>query len=87
MIGWNTQDQFERFVFRARQFGLDVAKPRYQYFNKLDCFALVPFQDCLPVYSRDAELFIGNLTQAESWLTGMEWARNYYIRQKTFPDH
>lgn len=86
MISWSTQDQFERFIQRARQFGLDVAKPKYHYFSRLDCFALVPFKDCLPVYTRDAELFVGNLSQAESWLAGMEWARNYYLRKKAFPD-
>ena len=33
--------------------------------------------DSLPLYSRDAELFIGSLDALENWLTGIEWARKY----------
>ena len=41
--------------------------------------ALIPLDaDALPVYSRDVELFVGNLDQIEIWLRGVEWARNYY---------
>lgn len=80
-IGWATADKFMRFRDRAREFGLDVAKPKLNYGN-LDVLALVPYQDRLPIFSRDAELFIGNLTEAENWLAGMEWARNYHLMIK-----
>ena len=31
----------------------------------------------LPVYSRDAEIFIGTIEDLEQWLRGVEWARKY----------
>jgi len=77
-IGWRTADRFMRFRDRARDFGLEVAKPKHHHTNH-DVFALVPYQDRLPIYCRDAEIFIGNLTEAENWLAGMEWARNYHL--------
>jgi len=31
----------------------------------------------LPIYCRDAELFVGTLEGAEYWMRGVEWARDY----------
>jgi hypothetical protein len=31
----------------------------------------------LPIYSRDAELFVGSLERLEDWLAGVHWAREY----------
>lgn len=39
--------------------------------------ALFPKEDSLPIYSRDAEIFIGTLDQLEVWLRGVNWAREY----------
>jgi hypothetical protein len=33
--------------------------------------------NALPIYSRDADLFIGRLEDLEYWLRGIQWARNY----------
>ena len=33
--------------------------------------------DALPMYSRDAELFIGTIERLEDWLAGVRWAREY----------
>ena len=33
--------------------------------------------DALPIYSRDAELFVGSLERLEDWLAGVKWARDY----------
>ena len=33
--------------------------------------------DALPIYSRDAELFIGTVERLEDWLNGVQWAREY----------
>jgi len=50
-----------------------------QYHNAFgDVVAIKPKdQDSLPVYSRDAELFVGTLDGLEQWLKGIEWARRY----------
>lgn len=43
-----------------------------------DVIALYPKDDeALPVYSRDAELFIGTIEQLEVWLNGFKKAREY----------
>jgi hypothetical protein len=31
----------------------------------------------LPIYTRDAELFVGTLEGAAYWMQGVEWARDY----------
>jgi len=51
--------------FGGRQYGHDV-------------LALKPKdQNSLPIYSRDAELFLGTIDQLEVWLRGIQWARQY----------
>jgi hypothetical protein len=39
--------------------------------------ALFPKEDSLPIYSRDAELFVGTIEELEVWLRGVNWAREY----------
>ena len=40
--------------------------------------ALVPKDsDALPIYSRDAEMFVGSLEGAAYWMQGVMWAREY----------
>ncbi len=33
--------------------------------------------NAVPIYSRDAVVFTGNIDGLEIWLRGIEWARNY----------
>jgi len=42
-----------------------------------DVVALKPKADCLPIYSRDAELFVGTIEGLERWLQGFHFARKY----------
>jgi len=51
--------------FGGRQYGHDV-------------LALKPKdQESLPVYTRDAEVFLGTIAELEVWLRGVQWARQY----------
>lgn len=34
-------------------------------------------RDSLPIYARDAELFCGTFDELETWLMGLQWARDY----------
>lgn len=43
-------------------------------------------QNSLPIYRRDAELFVGTLEQLEVWLRGVEWARQYDTMLKVSDD-
>lgn len=42
-----------------------------------DILAIKPKDDCLPVYSRDAEVFVGTISDLERFIQGIEWARKY----------
>jgi hypothetical protein len=38
--------------------------------------------DALPIYNREAELFVGTLEGLETWLHGVRWAREYDMMLK-----
>jgi hypothetical protein len=43
-----------------------------------DVLALKPKDDnSLPVYTRDAEVFLGTIAELEVWLRGIQWSRQY----------
>ncbi len=42
-----------------------------------DTIALMPLDEYLPVYNREAEIFQGTLQDIDKWLRGVEWSRNY----------
>jgi hypothetical protein len=42
-----------------------------------DVLALKPRHECLPIYSRDAELFVGTIQDLERWIQGFHFARKY----------
>lgn len=43
-----------------------------------DTVALFPKDDAFPIYSRDAELFVGTLEEMEIWLLGFQKANEYH---------
>jgi hypothetical protein len=77
MSGWNQIQQVRKLEERADKLGLKFAAYKHD-----DSFganvALIPKDsDALPIYSRDAELFVGTLEGAASWMQGVMWARDY----------
>ena len=42
-----------------------------------DEITLVPAGDALPIYSREAHIFSGDLDAVEAFLRGITWARDY----------
>jgi hypothetical protein len=42
-----------------------------------DVVALKARDECLPIYSRDAELFVGTIEELERWIQGFQFARKY----------
>lgn len=42
-----------------------------------DQLELVPLENCLPIYSRDAAIFVGTIEELDVWLAGVTWARSY----------
>jgi hypothetical protein len=77
MSGWNTIQQVRKLEERADSLGLKFAAYRHD-----DSFganvALIPKDsDALPIYSRDAAMYVGSLEGAGSWMQGVLWARDY----------
>ena len=55
-----------------------MGHPKHGGFREVDMICLMPKDDeALPVYARDAELYIGTIEQAEEWIRGVLWARQY----------
>jgi hypothetical protein len=81
MTGYSTVIKLRRFEEDIDKLGLRMAYPKYGGLSNQgygEVLALLPKDnDSLPIYSRDAELFVGTLEQAEEWLRGVAWARQY----------
>jgi len=77
MSGWNTITQIRKLEERADGLGLKFTAYRHD-----DSFganvALIPKDsNALPIYSRDAVMYVGTLEGADSWIRGVLWAREY----------
>jgi hypothetical protein len=77
MTGYNTVLKLRNFEAKIETMGFRMAYPKYGH-REYDAIALYPKDEAaLPVYRKDAELFIGTIEQAEDWIAGIEWARQY----------
>lgn len=74
-IGMRTVQYINRVEAQAEKLGLKFAVSRFH--RDLDTIALVPLEDEFPLYSRDAELFVGTLAECECFLNGLQRARDY----------
>jgi ABC-type lipopolysaccharide export system ATPase subunit len=79
MSGWNTIQRIKRMEQEIDKLGFKFKQPKHGDWERQEqSISLVPKDaTVLPIYSRDAELFVGSLEQLETWLHGVEWARNY----------
>jgi hypothetical protein len=76
VAGWKLLQKFQSVEERANKLGLKFAASKYSGYD-FDTIALVPFDEHLPIYSREAEVFTGTLQDIDKWLQGITWARNY----------
>lgn len=79
MSGWNTIQRIKRVEQAVDELGFKFSKSKHSDWTEdHGALGLVPKdQDALPIYSRDAELFVGSLERLEDWLAGVKWARDY----------
>lgn len=80
MSGFSDIVRLRRIEKEVNELGFVLANPKNGYYQNQwgDAVALVPKDaNSLPVYSRDAEVFVGTLEQLNIWLSGVEWARQY----------
>ena len=79
MIGYNTILKIRKLEERCSNLGFMLCHAKHHMNHEFgDVVALKPKDiDSLPIYSRDAELFVGTLEELEYWLRGVEWSRQY----------
>jgi len=82
-IGYSTIRKIERIKEVCAKMGLRIGNPKGGYDRDYgDTLAVFPSDDALPIYSRDAEIFVGNLDELNRWLQGAQWMHDYYIMLK-----
>ena len=79
MSGWNTIQRIKRIEEEIDKLGFKFTKSKHtDWTDDHGSLSLIPKDaDALPIYSRDAELFVGSLERLEDWLSGVKWAREY----------
>lgn len=79
MAGWNTIQRIRRIEQQIDALGFKFAKSENSaWTDDHGALSIVPKDaDSLPIYNRNAELFVGSLERLEDWLAGVRWARNY----------
>jgi hypothetical protein len=88
MSGWNTIQRIRRIEQQIDELGFKFNKSKHSDWSEdHGALSLVPKDtESLPIYSRDAELFVGSLERLEDWLAGVKWARDYDIMLKVSDD-
>jgi hypothetical protein len=78
MAGYRQILEIRRLETRIAKLGFMFCHSRSHGIEDGDTVALKPKDaDSLPIYNRDAEVFVGSLTDLQYWLRGVEWAREY----------
>ncbi len=84
-IGFGAIIRLRRIEARANELGFRFAHSKYGS-REIDVIALYPIDDKLPPYARDAELFVGDLDEVNSFLIGMDFMANYYRQLRIITD-
>jgi hypothetical protein len=84
MSGWETIQKIKRVEQLIDELGFKFSKSKHsEWTDNHGALSLKPKDpDALPIYSRDAELFIGTVERLEDWLAGVQWARDYDMMLK-----
>ena len=79
-VGMDMFERIDRVRELADHYGFRLGKMPYNSYgitDNIDNIALYPKDESLPVYSRDACFFSGNLVELENFFEGIRWSRNY----------
>ena len=78
MSGYNLVIKIRKLEQELDQLGLMMCAGSHYYRDYGDVVTVRPKDaESLPIYSRDAELFVGTLEALEYWIQGIVWARKY----------
>jgi hypothetical protein len=88
MSGWNTIERIRRLEEIVDALGFKFAKSKHgDWTDDHGALSLKPKDpDALPIYNRDAELYVGSIEGLETWLHGVRWAREYDMMLKLSDD-
>jgi hypothetical protein len=77
--GYQTILQIRRLEQEVDALGLRMGNSKHGNFRQEfgDVVALFPKDDALPIYSRDAEIFVGTIQDLTWWLRGFQKSREY----------
>lgn len=80
MSGYHTILRIRRLEEEVDKLGFRVGNPKHGNYRQEfgDVVSLSPKDDSYPIYSRDAELFVGTLEELEVWLRGFQKAYEYH---------
>lgn len=80
MSGYHTILRIRRLEEEVDKLGLRMGNSKHGNFRQEfgDVVALFPKDDTFPIYSRDAEIFVGTLEEMEVWLRGFQKACEYH---------
>lgn len=80
MSGYHTILRIRRLEEEVDKLGLRMGNSKHGNYRQEfgDVVALFPKDDSFPIYSRDAELFVGTLEEMEVWLRGFQKACEYH---------
>lgn len=78
-IGIRTIRKIRDLEERANRLGFKFVQSKHYFGSEhTELLALAPLDNCLPVYTRDAELWTGTLEQLEDFFKGIEFSTRYY---------
>jgi len=88
MAGWNTIQRIRNIEEQVDKLGFKFSKSKHSDWSEdHGALSLVPKDhEALPIYTRDAELFVGSLERLEDWMAGVRWAREYDMMLKLSDD-
>lgn len=90
MAGYEIFLRMQRIQDLANKMGFRLAKPKHGWHggsnDGADTVSVYPLDDKLPVFCRDAELFVGTFDQVQVWLAGWERARSYDMMLRVSDD-
>lgn len=77
MSGYNLIRKIKYLEEECDKLGFMICHANHYIKDFGDVLALKPRDDCLPIYSRDAELFAGSIYDLERFIEGLHFARKY----------
>ena len=79
MSGYNLVREVHRLEKEVELLGLVMCYPKTLQTSRGDDYVALKPRDTssVPVYARDAEVFVGTLSELRQWLQGVTWDRDY----------